>query len=531
MKKFFRFLAVAMLALFTANSIVFAEDLSLHSKDFQIPLRFIAEGLEATVGWDDSTGTALVTANGNTLTLTPGSRQAAVNGSPVILDDEISVVDGRIKVPLSFLNSALGLTLTEEESVSLLALRYMELLSNGSVPDCQMLLSSDLKREVNADLVKQLGATFNSLGDVKQEKVSFYKNGVHQNVAISYVSPVMGPLDYILRFDNDGLIDDMMLKPGASDFTYQTPEYDQKDSYIEKEVVIGQGRWQLPGTLTLPKGDGPFPVVVLVHGSGPNDRDETLGPLKPFKDLAAGLASKNIAVLRYEKRSLEHNLKIALVPEITVKEETVDDALFAVNFLNTVPEIDKSKIFVAGHSQGGLLVPRILKADENGLIRGAVIMSGNTRPLEDLMVEQYQYLSGLNMATPQQVEAMKAQAAMLKDPEFNPANPPAGFALGTPYWWADLKSYRPGEVVKDETRPLLILQGERDYQVSAGKDFTGWKDALSGKSNADFKLYPKLNHMYTEGEGELSTPLEYYTPANVPLYVIEDISQWVTGVK
>lgn len=531
MKGIFKTLAVVLVMALGLSTAVFAGNDSQQNKTLLVPLRFVCEAQGANVAWDDQTGTAIVTANENKLAVKPGSRQAEINNTPVVLDREISLADGRVKVPLSLLNDALQLKLTEDDCLKILALKYVELLSKGSVSDCQMLFDSNLRQTVTAGLIQQLGLSLNSLGELKQVDITVRKNGIHQNVAIRYVSAVMGQLDYIVRFTYGGLIDDVMIKPEASTLPYQAPEYDKKDTYTEKEVVIGQDPWQLPGTLTLPKGEGPFPVVVLVHGSGPNDRDETLGPLKSFRDLAVGLASQNIAVLRYEKRSLEHNLKLALIPKVTVKDETVDDAISAVNFLATVGEIDKSKIFVLGHSQGGLLIPRILKEDGKGAIRGAVIMSANTRPLEDLLVEQYQYLLGLNLATQQQYEAIKIQADLIKSPEFNPENPPKGFTMGTPHWWADLKSYKPAEAVKSETRPLLVMQGERDYQVSAAADFTGWKDALAGKSNATFKLYPKLNHMYTEGEGKLSTPTEYYTPANVPLYVIKDIAQWIAAIR
>ena len=92
---------------------------------------------------------------------------------------------------------------------------------------------------------------------------------------------------------------------------YTVPAYVDQTKFEEKDVVVGTGEWQLPGTLTLPKGNGPFAAVVLVHGSGPNDRDETIGPNKPFKDLAWGLASQGIAVLRYDKRTKVYAEKMA----------------------------------------------------------------------------------------------------------------------------------------------------------------------------------------------------------------------------
>ena len=135
---------------------------------------------------------------------------------------------------------------------------------------------------------------------------------------------------------------------------------------------------------------------MLVHGSGPNDRDETILANKPFRDLAWGLASKGIAVLRYEKRTKEHSAKLMAdgIVNFTVKEETTDDALSAAAQLRVTDGIDPKRIFVLGHSLGGTLAPRIGQADPH--LAGLIILAGATRPLEDLMVEQTRYLLSLH---------------------------------------------------------------------------------------------------------------------------------------
>src|SRR5262249_57372826 len=121
-------------------------------------------------------------------------------------------------------------------------------------------------------------------------------------------------------------------------------------------------------------GAGPFPGVGLAHGSGPNDRDETIAQNKPFKDLALGLASRGIAVLRYDKRTKVYPAKMAGLAGLTVKDEVVDDAIAAASMLRSQPRIDPARVFVLGHSLGGMLVPRIAAADAK--LAGVIVMAG-----------------------------------------------------------------------------------------------------------------------------------------------------------
>ena len=299
----------------------------------------------------------------------------------------------------------------------------------------------------------------------------------------------------------------------------------KRDAFQEIEVKVGEGEWALPATLSLPKGDGPFPAVVLVHGSGPHDRDETIGPNRPFRDLAWGLASRGIAVLRYEKRTKEHGTKLAKKKDITVKEETIDDALAAVKLLRKTPRIDPKKVFVLGHSLGAMLAPRIGELDS--AIAGLILLAGPTRPLEDLILEQFSYLASLNEVPLRSLEAIKAQVRRAKDPKLSPDTPaadlplglagcPIGFRYGKPI---------PLKAVAKIKQPMLILQGERDYQVTM-TDFAGWKKALAGRKNAELKSYPKLNHLFVEGTGK-SKPSEYQKEGHVAKEVIEDIAGWV----
>lgn len=315
---------------------------------------------------------------------------------------------------------------------------------------------------------------------------------------------------------------------------YHPPSYAVTSMFREEGVTVGKtSGWALPGTLTIPTGTGLFPAVVLVQGSGPNDRDETLGPNKPFQDLAWGLASQGIAVLRYDKRTRVYagdafSNESTWFRKLTVKEETIDDALAAVALLRQTPEIDPNKVFVLGHSLGGMLVPRIGLADE-GSIAGFVVFAGATRGLEDELVRQYEYIYGLNgQITPfqkAQIERYKQVAARIK--QLTPADINSKeVLLSAPVgYWLDLRGYFPPEVALKLKQPMLILQGERDYNVTLDA-FRDWQRTLDKRPNVSFKSYPKLDHLFLEGLGPAS-PTDYAQPRNIPKYVVDDIASWI----
>src|SRR5262249_44809950 len=142
---------------------------------------------------------------------------------------------------------------------------------------------------------------------------------------------------------------------GAASWT--APSYATPATFDEKPIAVGSNP-ALPGLIAIPKDAKNAPAVVLVHGSGPNDQDETIGALKVFKDLAWGLASRGIVVLRYDKRT-----RVAPQGVTTQKEEVDDAAHAAIALLAARPEVDPKRVALLGHSQGGYLAPRIAKAD------------------------------------------------------------------------------------------------------------------------------------------------------------------------
>lgn len=334
-------------------------------------------------------------------------------------------------------------------------------------------------------------------------------------------------LDVRVVFDKDHKIAGLGFQPAKPPVEYKSPEYVDPKSFSESEVTLNpESEWKLGGTLTLPNGEGPFPVVVLVHGSGSHDRDETLGSNKPFKDLAGGLASRGIAVLRYDKRNYVHQAKIK-VETFTINEEVLDDVHAAVKLVKNTPKIDAKRIYVIGHSLGAMAAPKIAATDSD--LAGIVLMAGAARPLQDLIIEQLTYIGSLPGPNGEGAKKMLADVreslAKVGDPkllaEMKDSERPMGMP---PAYWRSLKILEPAPTAGKLTCRVLVLHGDRDYQITLD-DFALFEKALAGKSNATLKRFANLNHLFMDGQGK-ATPEEYQKAGNVAKEVIETIATW-----
>lgn len=296
----------------------------------------------------------------------------------------------------------------------------------------------------------------------------------------------------------------------------------------DTEVTFGSEKYPISGSLTLPAGNGPFPAVILVHGSGPSDRNEQLGPNLPFMDLASQLSEQGIAVLRYDKRTYLYGAQMAELDNLTVQEETIDDVALAVEFLKTRNTIQSSQIYIAGHSLGGYLLPRI--AQEAPDAAGYIFLAAPARPMEDLIFEQTEYILSLdkslddaskNKLLEQTLQMRNNIKSLTADSTLTAAelgNVPASY-------WLDLQKYDPLHEVQTLEKPMLFLQGGRDYQVST-TDYELWRAAMLNCPDADvhFQLFDNLNHLFMPGTGK-STPAEYQQK-NI---FSEDVSKAIAG--
>ncbi len=413
-----------------------------------------------------------------------------------------------------------GLTPTQR------AEKFVDALAAGDFAKCHATFDETVAKQMSAE---QLKATWAAL---QQQAGKFLKrHGTRTEsqapYTITHVTCEFANawIDTRVVFNPTGKVAGLQFLPARKP-DQQTPPYAKPDSFTEVPVEFGDPNWRLPGTLSLPKGAPRLPAVILVHGSGPNDRDETVGANKPFRDLAWGLATRGIAVLRYDKRTRAHQAKLAgVMAGFTAKDEVIEDVGHALAFLRQHADIDPQRVFVLGHSLGGMLAPRIAR-DYPG-IAGLAILAGTTRPLEDMMLEQVEYIARLDGAfsdeEAQQLDQLKALAARVKALTAKDATEPMPLLGAAPSYWLDLRAYDAPATAAKLPLPILILQGDRDYQVT-GKDLANWRQALANRPNVQFKTYPALNHLFIAGTGQ-SGPAEYQVPGFVSEEVIRDLAE------
>lgn len=359
------------------------------------------------------------------------------------------------------------------------------------------------------------------------ETEAFDAKGYH--ITGTQVKHEKGSYTIEITYGGNGKIYGFYFKPPKPSKTKEpkSPEYVNQEKFITQDIEFGS-KFKLKGKLTIPKEGSNFPVLILVHGSGPNDMDETIGPNKPFRDLAEGLSSLGIAVLRYNKRTNQYGALIAQNDtNFTLVDEVVDDVEEAFNFLQTESKINKDKIFVLGHSLGGYSIPLIAERLMKGA--GFIIFAGSNQPLEDKLVDQYEYISklennqGINEDILNQVRQLRNK---IKNRDYNDQTPRDSLLMGiSPGYWNFLSDYRPLIIIKNINKPILVLQGARDYQVTVA-EFELWKKALEKNPQAKFELYDNLNHLFMAGKG-MAVPEEYMKEGFVAEKVIKDIGLWI----
>ena len=394
-------------------------------------------------------------------------------------------------------------------------------------------LTPDMEKAISASGGwKTLAMQFSSLGEADKIGPAYADTLSGREVLRVPCSFSVLPLDLVFVLE-DGVIGGLITDKFTGE-QEKTAEEPKKGNFteIDLSVPVPELNGELPGTLTIPKGDGPFPGVILVHGSGPNNRDEEIMNVRPFRELAEGLAENGIAVYRYDKRTFVYGAELASDRQVTLMEETVKDAVTAVQIVSAQDKIDPSKIVVLGHSLGAMSIPAIdgLLREEPVKAAGYVFMAPPARHLDELMREQYEFLLSLQpeISEEQKEEQDKlfSELDRLKYLESLPDDEMIAGAF-VPYWkW--LYAYDPLKEADSIEVPCLILQGEEDYQVTM-EDYHIWEDAVGKRSNWKLISYGGLVHAFVPGQKTEGLAV-YQKDVHVDSQVISDIADFINSI-
>lgn len=302
---------------------------------------------------------------------------------------------------------------------------------------------------------------------------------------------------------------------------------------IEKIIVGENTKYPLNGLLTLPEdATAPVPAVVFVHGSGASNMDEQVGKITPFKDLAEGLAKHGIASLRYDKRTFAHALQVVKETDVTVKMETIEDAILATDLLKNDTRIDKDNIFIIGHSMGAMLAPRI--DAEGGDYKGLIMMAGSPRKLEEIMLSQNEAVLNTSKGLVRwiikkqvaKLSAMFDGLYQLSEEEAKKKKVGGGVTL---YYFKEMGEHAASDYLLNLQKPMLIMQGERDFQATVADDFAAYKQLLAEKENVTYRLYENLNHAFVPAVyGDImKAKQEYNVEQHIGEDVIADIANFI----
>jgi uncharacterized protein len=407
------------------------------------------------------------------------------------------------------------------EIVQQLAQAQYDRLETSFVP----WLARELPPAKLSELWKAQVAEYGPFDRVTATEVNTERDG-YRLVAMTCKFRKSPEADALVAFDEEGHIVGLYFGPNPTENVtgWNAPPYAVPGKFREIAVTVAHGVWHLPGTLTIPNGKGPFPAVVLVPGSPPLDQDATVGPNKIFKDLAFGLASRGVAVLRYTKRTHQAGAGFgSKTASFTLEEELNDDAVAAVSVLASRDEIAHRRIYVVGHSMGGIAAIQIAANDSD--IAGIAVMG---TPSQDLLT----VLLG-------RVEAMGPDGRSDKETLTKLSNGELGkdvvSLLGQTWpagYWVDLDKFAPGASAAKLKMPILVMVAGHDGEVPPD-DLDSWKKALAGHANATIRFYASLFHLFmpSSATGKGDVPEDWGRPGHVSPEVVNDIASWVIGAQ
>ncbi|HHT56972.1 DUF3887 domain-containing protein [Herbinix luporum] len=411
-----------------------------------------------------------------------------------------TAVEDKKELSLIELSKTLALQMSKGE--------LKETIDALSLSTSEQLTEEDIKK-VWDQILPNLG-DFIDIGDTSEETIENHKV---VNVILNYQN---SGVRVSFTYNKDKEIEGLWIK-----YEPYKVEIISNDKFEEFEISFGDHKQPVEGILTLPKNIHNPPVAILVPGSGNHNADETIGINRPFRDLAYGLASHGVAVIRYHESVSQYDK-----PEFTIQDDCLNDASMAIKYAQNCGKVDTDGIYVIGHSLGAMMAAKI--AADNEEVDGIVSLAGSPRRLEDIIVDQNEILLKATETVTEEMYKVQMNQINMQVEKIKGLKESSGeIILGYPdSFWYSLNQIDVADIVKNLNIPIFIAQGSKDFQIYADIDYLAWQDLLKDRDNVVFRLYDNLNHLFMTSNGKMDLS-EYNIKGTVDQQVIDDIANWI----
>lgn len=458
------------------------------------------------------------------------SNEYTKNGEVVLVNDYTKLIDGVSFIPEEFVNSQLINDFYIKKSET-----FLQLILNENYNSCVEWFGID----ITADGLKSawLSATQNIGGfvGIDEDKYSV-ETGEDDSVDGRYVV-----IQQYVKFEKSNILiryvynkDDLLL---GFTISYYADSNDEviPEGILETDYKIGVAKTQ-DAKLTQSANGKSDTVVILVAGSGSADLNSEILGNKVFQDIAWGLAEEGIDTFRFDKVTNSiANGEISMndlenAEKFTVQDEYLTDVKEVTNMMT---DMGYENIYLLGHSQGGMLAPRLYE-DNNGVFDGLILLAGSPRTLTDIVLDQsikaeVHVLDGQKAEYEAYIDELTKKINDLDTMTEEELMQTTIFDMPA-YYLQEMNSYDTSDIAKNIDKPILVLQGSKDFQVYESPDFELWKEVLKDNEEAEFILYDNLGHLFTVAPDEPTNTISDYVPAQkIDSRVIDDISKFIKG--
>jgi len=399
-----------------------------------------------------------------------------------------------------------------------LADRYLQFLLRGNY---HLAYEMQSLRAKTLYTVENMSQEFQQLAEEYGEYLFIFSTETSEirgfTVFIFHAQFERGFIDFNVVVDDQGRVDTFLVQPTLQ--TGAIAEYIDTSKFDEFEITIGEDRNRLPAVITVPKEIDKYPLVILIHDSGAMDRDSTIGPNKPFRQIAWGLATQGVAVLRYDKRTFVFGEQLSQTSP-SIETEVIEDVINAITAASRIPSV--SSIFLAGHGLGGRVAPAIAARDSR--VDGVILLATPARRELQVIIDKQKYIGSLyEEESGQRTKLLTDYLQTALDGKLPPGAPVLAATAG---YYYELDRMNPIEIVRELEIPVLIVQGDADFE-STVQDYIMFMNALWTRLNVYFQLLPGLDHYFMPVKGEMSTPDYYYEFRHIDIQLIDAMFSWI----